>query len=184
MVAMTVYYRLGLRHWGFVWYFRVLHVWFSRLSPQMSHGVQVSFSSFRILSCEIFEPCIRATSQCQLCVALASSVRTFEKYPNKYHSPFARYVVVFFFCQSNSMMPSGFLFFGQLRISRKLSSKDHLGNTTLFNLVLGFSLVAEVDMSSAETFVQIHRLLAAKRVTLVSCGFAADSPILKALRSV
>jgi SulP family sulfate permease len=39
-------------------------------------------------------------------------------------------------------------------------------------------------MSSAEAFVRIHRLLAAKRVTLVFCGFTVDSPIGKALRSV
>jgi SulP family sulfate permease len=39
-------------------------------------------------------------------------------------------------------------------------------------------------MSSAEAFVRIHRLLAAKRVTLVFCGFTGDSPIGKALRSV
>jgi len=50
--------------------------------------------------------------------------------------------------------------------------------------VLDLSLVAGVDMSSAEAFVRIHRLLAAKRVTLVFCGFTADSPIGKALRSV
>jgi len=51
-------------------------------------------------------------------------------------------------------------------------------------LVLDLSLVAGVDMSSAEAFVRIHRLLAAKRATLVFCGFIADSPIGKALRSV
>jgi len=39
-------------------------------------------------------------------------------------------------------------------------------------------------MSSAEAFVRIYRLLVAKRVTLVFCGFTVESPIGKALRSV
>jgi SulP family sulfate permease len=39
-------------------------------------------------------------------------------------------------------------------------------------------------MSSAEAFVRIHRLLAAKYVTLVFCGFTIDSPVGNALRSV
>ena len=39
-------------------------------------------------------------------------------------------------------------------------------------------------MSSAEAFVRIHRLLAAKCVRLVFCGFQIDSPVGKALRSV
>ncbi|KAF8896905.1 sulfate anion transporter [Gymnopilus junonius] len=51
-------------------------------------------------------------------------------------------------------------------------------------LMLDLSLIAGVDMSSAEAFVRIQRLLAAKRVTLVFCGFTIDSPIGKALRSV
>ena len=50
--------------------------------------------------------------------------------------------------------------------------------------MLDLALVAGVDMSSAEAFVRIHRLLAAKYVTLVFCGFKIDSPVGKALRSV
>ena len=61
-----------------------------------------------------------------------------------------------------------------------------LGNTThlIQYLVLDLSLVAGVNISSAEAFLRIHRPLAAKRATLVLCGLAADSPIGKALRSV
>jgi sulfate permease, SulP family len=51
-------------------------------------------------------------------------------------------------------------------------------------LVLDLSLVAGVDMSSAEAFVRIHRFLSAKSVTLVFCGFAAESTVGKALDSV
>ena len=50
--------------------------------------------------------------------------------------------------------------------------------------MLDLSLVAGVDMSSAEAFVWIHRVLAAKRVTLVFCGSTEDSPIVERLRSV
>jgi SulP family sulfate permease len=51
-------------------------------------------------------------------------------------------------------------------------------------LVLDLALVAGVDMSSAEAFVRIQRLLAAKYVTLVFCGFKIDSPVGKSLRCV
>jgi SulP family sulfate permease len=51
-------------------------------------------------------------------------------------------------------------------------------------LVLDLSLVAGVDMSSAEAFVRIHRFLSAKYVTLVFCGFSAESAVGKALDSV
>lgn len=39
-------------------------------------------------------------------------------------------------------------------------------------------------MSSAEAFVRLQRLLSAKYVTLVFCGFTADSAVGKALESV
>jgi len=51
-------------------------------------------------------------------------------------------------------------------------------------LVLDLSLVGGVDMSSAEAFVRIQRLLSLKYVTLVFCGFSAESSVGKALQSV
>ena len=51
-------------------------------------------------------------------------------------------------------------------------------------LVLDLTLVAGVDMSAAEAFVRIQRLLSAKRVVLVFCGFSVDAPVGRALRSV
>jgi SulP family sulfate permease len=51
-------------------------------------------------------------------------------------------------------------------------------------LVLDFTRVAGVDMSAAEAFVRIHRFLSAKSVTIVFCGFSADSSVAKALQSV
>jgi len=67
-------------------------------------------------------------------------------------------------------------------MSRKpseISSKGHLGNTALFNSLCSISrfllgLICRV----------LNRLLAAKRATLVFCGFTADSPIEKPLWSV
>lgn len=51
-------------------------------------------------------------------------------------------------------------------------------------LVLDLTLVAGIDMSSAEAFVRIHRLLSSRFVTLVFCGFEADSSIGRSLSSV
>jgi len=51
-------------------------------------------------------------------------------------------------------------------------------------LVVDLSLVAGVDLSSAEAFVRIQRLLAGRDVILVLCGFALDSDIGKALENV
>lgn len=51
-------------------------------------------------------------------------------------------------------------------------------------LILDLALVAGVDMSAAEAFVRIQRLLSAKQVVLVFCGFSAETPIGRALRSV
>lgn len=50
--------------------------------------------------------------------------------------------------------------------------------------VLDLALVAGVDMSAAEAFVRIQRLLSSKGVILVFCGFSDTSPIGRALRSV
>ena len=82
----------------------------------------------------------------------------------------------------------GFLFFGTITYVeesiRSLIEGPSWQNNPVQFLVLDLSLVAGVDMSSAEAFVRIHRLLAAKYVTLVFCGFTIDSPVGNALRSV
>lgn len=51
-------------------------------------------------------------------------------------------------------------------------------------LVLDLSLVAGVDMSAAEAFVRIQRLLSSKKVVLVFCGFDVNTAVGHALRSV
>ena len=51
-------------------------------------------------------------------------------------------------------------------------------------LVVDLTSVGGVDMSSAEAFVRVQRLLAAKSVVLVFCGFHTESAVGKALQSV
>ncbi|KAF8896886.1 hypothetical protein CPB84DRAFT_1815880 [Gymnopilus junonius] len=90
--------------------------------------------------------------------------------------------------QTTILRLQGFLFFGTIayveETIRNLLEGPYWLHQPIQFLVLDLSLVAGVDMSSAEAFVRIQRLLAAKRVTLVFCGFTIDSPIGKALRSV
>ncbi|PPQ66690.1 hypothetical protein CVT26_009550 [Gymnopilus dilepis] len=90
--------------------------------------------------------------------------------------------------QTTILRLQGFLFFGTIayveETIRNLLEGPYWLHQPIQFLVLDLSLVAGVDMSSAEAFVRIQRLLAAKRVTLVFCGFHVDSPIGKALRSV
>lgn len=42
-------------------------------------------------------------------------------------------------------------------------------------LIVDMSLVAGVDMSSAEAFVRVQRLLSSKRIVLVFCGMEVGS---------
>ncbi|KAF7291504.1 Sulfate transporter family protein [Mycena kentingensis (nom. inval.)] len=90
--------------------------------------------------------------------------------------------------QTTILRLQGFLFFGTIaRVEatiRKLMSEPAWVHNPIRFLVLDFSLVGGVDMSAAEAFVRVHRLLAAKYVTLVFCGFSADGPVGRALTSV
>ncbi|KAG6830408.1 hypothetical protein H0H92_000904 [Tricholoma furcatifolium] len=81
-----------------------------------------------------------------------------------------------------------FLFFGTIThvedaIREIIDGPAWQSNPVRF-LVLDFSLVAGVDMSSSEAFVRIHRFMSAKAVTIVFCGFPADSAVANALTSV
>ncbi|CAE6475487.1 unnamed protein product [Rhizoctonia solani] len=51
-------------------------------------------------------------------------------------------------------------------------------------LVVDLALVGGLDMSSAEAFVRVQRLLAVKHVTLILCGVQANSSVGKALQQV
>jgi SulP family sulfate permease len=89
-------------------------------------------------------------------------------------------VFVFFFL--------GFLFFGTIahveETIRNIIDEPSWQRNPVRFLVLDLSLVGGVDMSSAEAFVRLQRLLSVKHVTLVFCGFSAESAVGKALQSV
>ena len=51
-------------------------------------------------------------------------------------------------------------------------------------LILDLALVAGVDMSAAEAFVRVQRLLSTRRVVLVFCGFSLESNVGRSLRNV
>ncbi|KAJ3968036.1 sulfate transporter family-domain-containing protein [Lentinula raphanica] len=90
--------------------------------------------------------------------------------------------------QTTILRLQGFLFFGTITyveeaIRNIIDTPSWQRNPVRF-LVVDLTLVAGVDMSAAEAFVRVQRLLAAKYVTLVFCGFTVDSPVGKALNSV
>ncbi|KAJ7675474.1 sulfate transporter family-domain-containing protein [Mycena rosella] len=90
--------------------------------------------------------------------------------------------------QTTILRLQGFLFFGTIthveETIRSLLDEPSWQRNPVRFLVLDLSLVGGVDMSSAEAFVRVQRLLSAKYVTLVFCGFSADSAVGKALESV
>lgn len=51
-------------------------------------------------------------------------------------------------------------------------------------LIIDLTLVNGIDLSAAEAFVRLHRLLEARRVQLVFCGQLATSDVAKALQAV
>jgi SulP family sulfate permease len=82
----------------------------------------------------------------------------------------------------------GFLFFGTITyveetIKNIIEDPSWQRRPVRF-LVVDLTLVGGVDMSSAEAFVRVHRMLSAKNVILVFCGFDLESAIGKALESV
>lgn len=83
---------------------------------------------------------------------------------------------------------SGILFFGTIthveETIRTLVEGPAWDRGPIRFLILNLSLVPGVDMSAAEAFVRVQRLLAGKGVILVLCGFTLESPVGKALASV
>jgi len=82
----------------------------------------------------------------------------------------------------------GFLFFGTIThveetIRSTIETPSWQQQPVQF-LVLDLSLVGGIDLSSAEAFVRVYRLLSSRRVVLVFCGFDSGSAIWKALSSV
>nr|VWO99297.1 Fe(2+) transporter 3 [Ganoderma boninense] len=90
--------------------------------------------------------------------------------------------------QTTIVRLQGFMFFGtitQVEESIRQLFEEHAWHKTPIRfLVLDLALVAGVDLSAAEAFVRVQRLLASKRVVLVLCGFTVRSDIGRALTNV
>ncbi|KAL4066573.1 sulfate transporter family-domain-containing protein [Scleroderma citrinum] len=89
--------------------------------------------------------------------------------------------------QTRILQLQGFLFFGTIvHVEDKLRSiidNPNWRQDPVRFVVVDLTLVAGVDMSSAEAFVRVQRLLAAKGVSLVFCGVSIKSTVGKALAS-
>jgi len=90
--------------------------------------------------------------------------------------------------QTTIVRLQGFLFFGTIthveQTIRTLVEAPALLHSPIRFLVLDLALVVGVDMSAAEAFVRVQRLLATNRIVLVLCGFSVESPVGNALKSV
>lgn len=90
--------------------------------------------------------------------------------------------------QTAIMRLQGFLFFGTItyveETIKELLDGLKWQRSPIRFLLLDFALVAGVDMSAAEAFVRIQRMLGARGVSLVLCGLTVESPVGRALESV
>ncbi|KAI0694038.1 sulfate transporter family-domain-containing protein [Cytidiella melzeri] len=90
--------------------------------------------------------------------------------------------------QTTIMRLQGFLFFGTIthveETMRTVVEGPSWQTNPIRFFILDLALVAGVDMSAAEAFVRIQRLLRLRGVVLVFCGFSDVSPVGRALRSV
>ncbi|CCO33228.1 putative protein C24H6,11c [Rhizoctonia solani AG-1 IB] len=92
------------------------------------------------------------------------------------------------FMQTAILRLQGMIFFGSVTYVestiRQLIDIANWNKRPIRFLVVDLALVGGLDMSSAEAFVRIQRLLSVKRVTLILCGVQANSPVGKALQQV
>ena len=91
-------------------------------------------------------------------------------------------------CQTAILRLQGMIFFGSVTYVegtiRQLIDIANWHKRPIRFLIVDLALVGGLDMSSAEAFVRVQRLLAVKRVTLIICGVTADSAVGKALQQV
>jgi len=90
--------------------------------------------------------------------------------------------------QTTVVRLQGFLFFGTITNVEESIRSLVEGNSWTKNpirfLIVDLLLVYGVDMSAAEAFVRLQRLLSSKMVVLVFCGFRMDSTVGKSLSNV
>lgn len=168
---------MGLRDWGSLWYRRQLYVTSVAQSHQFwSHRLFCRYTGFFF---------VVQSSQRQSIRALYSgdSVVSTVRRPGA-HRAYLRDVSK----QTTVMRLQGFLFFGTIthveEAIRGLLDEPAWQRNPIRFLVLDLALVAGVDMSAAEAFVRVQRLLASKRVVLVLCGFTVESNVGRALNNV
>ncbi|CAE6431990.1 unnamed protein product [Rhizoctonia solani] len=91
-------------------------------------------------------------------------------------------------CQTAILRLQGMIFFGSVTYVestiRQLIDIANWHKRPIRFLVVDLALVGGLDMSSAEAFVRVQRLLAVKHVTLILCGVQASSSVGKALQQV
>ncbi|KAG8710398.1 hypothetical protein FRC08_017217, partial [Ceratobasidium sp. 394] len=91
-------------------------------------------------------------------------------------------------CQTAILRLQGMIFFGSVTYVestiRQLIDIANWNKRPIRFLIVDLALVGGLDMSSAEAFVRVQRLLAVKHVTLIVCGVHADSTVGKALQMV
>ncbi|KAF8597296.1 hypothetical protein BDV93DRAFT_596956 [Ceratobasidium sp. AG-I] len=92
-------------------------------------------------------------------------------------------------CQQTAILRlQGMIFFGSVTYVestiRQLIDIANWNKRPIRFLIVDMALVGGLDMSSAEAFVRVQRLLAVKRVTLIVCGVSAESSVGKALQQV
>jgi sulfate permease, SulP family len=85
-------------------------------------------------------------------------------------------------------MDTGFLFFGTIagveETIRGLVAPSAWARAPVRFVVLDLALVAGVDMSAAEAFVRVQRVLAERGVILCFAGASRGGPVGKAIESV
>ncbi|KAI0702395.1 sulfate transporter family-domain-containing protein [Cerioporus squamosus] len=90
--------------------------------------------------------------------------------------------------QTTILRLQGFMFFGTIthveEAIRQLLDENAWQRTPIRFLIVDLALVAGVDMSAAEAFMRVQRLLSSKKVVMVLCGFTTESPVGHALRNV
>ena len=137
-------------------------------------------------------PCTRARPSCLPCGDPARTERTSgrsrSRQPSSGYKVRANSALILLPTTSNTALCLGFLFFGTIThveetIRTLVEGAAWQRNPVRF-LILDLALVAGVDMSAAEAFVRVQRILAARRVVLVFCGFSLESSVGRSLRNV
>ncbi|KAG8875939.1 hypothetical protein FRB97_004616 [Tulasnella sp. 331] len=90
--------------------------------------------------------------------------------------------------QTAIMRLQGFLFFGTINhvedTIRRLLDTANWEQSPIRFLIIDLSLVGGLDMSSAEAFVRLHRLLIEKGIIIIFCGTGFESDVAQALKAV